>query len=391
MDIKKVFRGISQKLQTDFEISSEINHQGNKGTYRESALRDFLNSGRLPKRYGIGTGEIIGPTRNVSKQSDLVIYDQLDGMSLLYDENVQIFPIESVFGVIEVKSQLSKVELIKSLENIKSVKSLCPDESVTKTTNSFMSVTYPRPKPFGIVFAYSLSNNSLESLLDNLREWEKENDKKYWPNLVVVIGEGILYHYGQGMRNSSLFSNSEITKAIGPSYLAYGKDALFHFYSILIDLCSGTSLGPTNLKRYYDPAEQIGSYVVKNHDGFRRQGEDSLYRFTLSFIEKIVQFCKNQGKIKHKDLFIKQMGAVPQGMDVDYLDYEVYHYDPEGLPGMHQVEKPIDFSSGGAVATQRMLQPCRYIEVDGDTYYFPLCYIEEDSLEPIPGSSIKDL
>ena len=78
MDIKKVFRGISQKLQSDFEISSEINHQGNKGTYRESALRDFLLSGRLPKRFGIGTGEIIGPTRKVSKQSDLVIFDQLD-------------------------------------------------------------------------------------------------------------------------------------------------------------------------------------------------------------------------------------------------------------------------------------------------------------------------
>ena len=197
MDIKKVFRGISQKLQSDFEISSEINHQGNKGTYRESALRDFLLSGRLPKRFGIGTGEIIGPTRKVSKQSDLVIFDQLDGMSLVYDNDVQIYPIESIFGVIEVKSKLSKTELIKSLENIKSVKSLCPNESVTKITNSLISMTYQRPKSFGVVFAYALSNNSLESLLENLREWERENSKEYWPNLVVVLGEGILYHYGE--------------------------------------------------------------------------------------------------------------------------------------------------------------------------------------------------
>jgi len=42
MDVKKVFRGISQKLQTDFEISAEINHQGNKGTYREVPYVNFL-------------------------------------------------------------------------------------------------------------------------------------------------------------------------------------------------------------------------------------------------------------------------------------------------------------------------------------------------------------
>ncbi len=391
MDIKKVFRGISQKLQTDFEISSEIKHQGNKGTYRESALREFLLSGRLPKRFGIGTGEIIGPTRNVSKQSDLVIYDQLDGMSLVYDDNVQIYPIESVFGVIEVKSQLSKTELIKSLENIKSVKSLCPTESVTKTTNSFISMTYPRPKPFGIVFAYSLSNNSLESLLDNLREWEKENSKEHWPNLVVVLGEGVLYHYGDGMKNSSLFSNEEISKATGPSYLAYKKDTLFHFYSTLIDLCSGTSLGPVNLKRYFDPAEQLGNYVVRNHDGIMQDGSDSLHRLTLDFVDKVVQHCKKQGKTTHRELFIKQMGALPLGMEDDYLNYEVYHYDPDGLPGMHEIESPIDFSGGRAVATKKMLSPSHWIEVDSDVYYFSWCYVESDSIEPIAGSSSKDL
>lgn len=391
MDIKKVFRGISKKLQTDFEISAEINHQGNKGVYRESALREFLVSGRLPKRFGIGTGEIIGPTRNVSKQSDLVIYDQLDGISLVYDEDVQIYPVESVFGVIEVKSKLSKVELIKSLENIKSVKSLCPNEVVTKTTNSFMTMTYPRPKPFGVIFAYSLSSNSLESLLDNLREWERENSNEFWPNLVVVLGEGIIHHHGDGMKNSSLFSNSEISKAVGATYLAYQKDTLFHFYSVLIDLCSGTSLGPVNLERYFDPAEQIGKYVVKNHDRIVKAGEGSRYRFCLDFIDRIVQYCKAQGKIKHRELFIKQFGGIPQGMDEDYLDYGVYHYDPEELPGMHEVENPIDFSNGGAVATQRMLQPSHWIEVDGEVYYFSQCYVENDSIEEISGCSHKDL
>ncbi|WP_192456275.1 DUF6602 domain-containing protein [Musicola keenii] len=390
MDVKKVFRGISKKLLTDFEISSEINHNGNKGDYREGTLRNFLLSGRLPKRFGVGSGEIIGPTRNVSKQSDLVIYDQLDGMSLIYEDDIQIFPIESVFGVIEVKSTLSKEELIKSLENIKSVKYLAPNESVTKK-NSLMSMTYPRPKPFGIVFAYSLAGNSLESLVKNLKEWEQQNDKSLWPNLIVVLGEGIIHHYGEGIRNTSLFSNEDLLKAISASYLAYRKDTLFHFYSTLIDLCSNISLGSVNLKRYFNPAEQIGEYVVRNHDRVIRQGSENLFRFNHGFIDRVVKHCSSEGKIKHRELFEKQMGTIPQGMDDNYLDYEVFHYDPERLPGMHEVENPFELNNGQPVATQRMLQPSHCLEVDGSTYYFSWFYVEEDDIEPIKGSSRNDL
>jgi len=321
----------------------------------------------------------------------LIIYDQLDGFSLVYDNDMQVYPIESVFGIIEVKSKLSKEELIQSLENIKSVKSLCPNEYVTKTKNSFMDMTYLRPRPFGIVFAYSLSKNSLESLSKNLREWEKENSKEYWPNLVVVLNEGILYHHGEGMKNLFLFTNEELDKSIGISYLTYKKDTLFNFYSTLIDLCSGISLGTVNLKRYFDPAEQMGKYVVKNHNQISKHGEERLCRLSLEFIDKMVIHCKTEGKIKHRDLFVKQMGDIPPGMDNDYLDDEVYHYNPDGLPGIHEVKNPIDFSDGRAVTTQRMLQPSHWIEVDGEIYYFSWCYVENGSLEPIDGSSRRDL
>ncbi len=389
MDVKKVFRGISSKLQADFALSSEINHQGSKGIYRENTLRNFLLSGRLPKRFGIGTGEIIGHTKNVSKQIDLIIYDQLDGISFMYSEDVQVYPIESVCGIIEVKSKLSKTELIKSLRNIKSVKSLCPRESDT-TNNSFVRTDYLQPRPFRIVFAYSLSDNSLESLLKNLKEWESENEDKFWPDLVVILNEGIIFHLGQEMQKY-IFSSQEMANAISPLYLSYRKDTLFYFYSKLIDLCGRTSLCPVNLERYFDPAEQIGNYVVRNHYPIIQSNEDILYRLSLEFIDKVVQYSKKQGKIKCRDLFIKQMGNIPPGMDEDYLDDEIYHYDPEGLPGIHEIGDPFHISNGRAVATQRMLQPSDFIEVDGERYYFPLCYREEDCIEPISGSSRQDL
>jgi|GEM_PF-765635 len=392
MDIKKVFRGISSKLSSDFEISSEINHNGNKGTYREGALRDFLLSGRLPKRFGIGSGEIIGPARNVSKQSDLIIYDQLDGVSLIYDDNVQVYPIECVFGVVEVKSKLSKVELIKSLDNIKSVKSLAPEETFTKNPSAWMTVTQARPRPFGIVFAYSLAGNSLESLRENLTEWEKENDRKYWPNLIVVLGEGILLHCGEGLRNMSLFSNDEILKAQYASYLAYKKDTLLHFYSILIDLCTNTQLGPVNLKRYQNPAEQLGSYLLKNHDRFRSNETDEVFRLNLDFIENIVNHCLENGKITQRELFLKQMGMIPQGFDDDYLDAKIYLYNPEKILGLNDELSPLqDLGSALAQSEHPMLFPAHTIEINDEYFVIPACYLKDECFEVVPGKTPSDL
>lgn len=369
MDIKKVFSGISSKLLNDFSISSEINHQGNKGSYRESSLKEFLLSGRLPKRFGIGTGEIIGRTKNVSKQSDLIIFDQLDGISFIYNDDIQVYPIESVFGVIEVKSSLSKVELIKALDNIKSVKSLVPDESYTEK-GSFFTNTLKRPRPFGIIFAYSLCNNSLESLLINVQGWEKENDKEFWSNLIVILNEGIIYHHGNTMKSASLFTNDEILNAVSASYLAYKEDTLFHFYSTLIDLCASTHLGSININSYFEPAEQIGEFIVKRHDKLQVPNEDGNFRFTIDFIRKIVSHCQSIGKIKQRELLMRQVGQLPLGLDEDYLDFEVYHYDPDYLVGVHEVETPFNTNNDGQViATCPMLVPCHYMEINGSTYY----------------------
>ena len=94
-------------MHTDFVASAQVHHKGSKGTFREGILRDFLEAGRLPMRYGLGAGEIISYIRGeTSRQADLIVYDKLNGITLLYDKAVQVFPINCVYGIIEVKSAL---------------------------------------------------------------------------------------------------------------------------------------------------------------------------------------------------------------------------------------------------------------------------------------------
>lgn len=179
MDLKNIFRGISGQLQSSFNGAANFKHNGVKGTFREKALSEFLSSGRLPGRFGIGSGEIVGPTHETSRQSDLIIYDKLDGIPLLYSDELQIFPIESIYGLIEVKSGLSKEDFIDALNNIKSMKQIVPDDIVSISPYPFMQHTQPRSIPFGIIFAYKLAGNSLSSLTKNLIEWEKEVPHRY--------------------------------------------------------------------------------------------------------------------------------------------------------------------------------------------------------------------
>lgn len=205
MEVKRIFRGVSAKIISDFNVSAMYEHQGNKGSFREGALRDFLASDRMPSKYGLGTGEIVSSHGEVSKQRDLIIFDRMNGIPLLYSDTVQVFPVESVYGVVEVKSKLSKEELLKALDNIKSVKMLS-DDAVVQYSKGPIAYARKASRPFGIVFADGLVNNSLESLAENLHGWESSPEKKFWPNMIFVLGVGVIYHIVGGWSSASQMS-----------------------------------------------------------------------------------------------------------------------------------------------------------------------------------------
>ncbi|MDR6422409.1 DUF6602 domain-containing protein [Paraburkholderia phenoliruptrix] len=132
MDAKQLFRSVSDKMQRDFELAAQFAHMPTRGAARESTLRDFLANGRLPAKYGLGSGEVVDHLRRVSRQCDIVIYDSIYGLSLHYNEQCQIHPIDSVYGIIEVKSGLSKAELLDSLEKIKVFKQMSAEGALAE-------------------------------------------------------------------------------------------------------------------------------------------------------------------------------------------------------------------------------------------------------------------
>ncbi len=143
---------------------------------------------------GIGKGFVVNNKGEFSKQCDLILYRN----SLLkfppYFRN-NTFPIELVYGIIEVKTSLNKSELKECIEKIKVFKSIIPS-----------SKGPPSHDPFGVIFSFK--GNKLNTIAKNYDEIRKSiGENFYLPNFIYNLSEGIILH-GESMNHSSLCLHS---------------------------------------------------------------------------------------------------------------------------------------------------------------------------------------
>lgn len=103
--------------QSQKELARLMPHLGERGRIAEDIVKSVLTK-ILPKRFSIGTGVVFSAHGEVSRQTDIVIYDNFYNAPLLSEFGSSIFPAEIVFATLEVKSVLTKVELRKSIDAI---------------------------------------------------------------------------------------------------------------------------------------------------------------------------------------------------------------------------------------------------------------------------------
>lgn len=103
----QMFRQAAETMMREFDgFEKDIPHPGEKGGLRERRVTEFLLK-YLPRRYALGTGHIIDRHGKISNQTDIVIYDALNGLSLPCDKDYSLFPCECVYATIEVKTELN--------------------------------------------------------------------------------------------------------------------------------------------------------------------------------------------------------------------------------------------------------------------------------------------
>lgn len=122
MTLYDVIKNSAPKLEAEYNISQIVNHSASKGALREFLLKEIIRP-FLPKRYGLCNGECFDSYDGVSKQLDVIVYDDLFSYAVPMGD-YYMMPFESAYGEIEVKSMLNKEAFFESIGNIASFKSL---------------------------------------------------------------------------------------------------------------------------------------------------------------------------------------------------------------------------------------------------------------------------
>lgn len=94
-------------------------HWGEEGRYKEIILQKIIKR-FLPNNLSVGTGFVIDETKSISKQLDIIIYDNTLPL-FFFEDNFIITSPDNVRGIIEVKSNIGSAStlghIIEELDN----------------------------------------------------------------------------------------------------------------------------------------------------------------------------------------------------------------------------------------------------------------------------------
>jgi hypothetical protein len=112
------FLSVHTKLEADAVLfNRKLPHAALAGSENEIALSSLIRD-FLPSRFGVETsGIVIDRFGNESRQCDIIVYDDYSFPTYFR----KVFPVELVYGVIEVKTNLTTSEAVNALNNLKIV------------------------------------------------------------------------------------------------------------------------------------------------------------------------------------------------------------------------------------------------------------------------------
>jgi hypothetical protein len=124
--LDRLMQGSLLQLRTEAEYFSRLtNHSPELGRLNETHLVRLLRQ-YLPPKIGVGTGFIVSGSKTPaqSPQCDIILYDALNNAPFYTSDTWSIYPIEMVYGVIEVKTKLKRSELRDAFQKCSKIRAM---------------------------------------------------------------------------------------------------------------------------------------------------------------------------------------------------------------------------------------------------------------------------
>jgi hypothetical protein len=244
MRLLEALRNAVQRIEAEIADSQLFDHMGDRGEFREQIVERFLRP-YLPQCYGLGSGAAFAADGTGSRQLDVILYDSVFSNVLFVDSTNSLFPVESIFGVIEVKSNLTSAELEISLDNIKSLKKLVrqPSDMLDflpyRRIEAGTGLTYDRRhrNPYlGVCFALDgIKGESVLEMLNNRLDISP-TEREMMPNFVFNFRKGY-FIFRCSQQANGLLSPTPVGLPFDTFVLALsGRDTLPLFF-FTVNIC----------------------------------------------------------------------------------------------------------------------------------------------------------
>ena len=242
-------------------------HPGEFGMYRENIVSNLLKP-FLPQRLDIGNGFIITDKNRNSTQCDLIIYDK-EHTPVIENGEQRFFPIESVVGIVEIKSILSKHQFKEALIKLTKIKELKNDIEnkpyifkETKSNTKFNARINVQDQLATFLICESIDFEISKEIDTIFKDIYNDIDKSLFHNMILNLnGYCLLYNDGN---NPIYYSYFDYTKpsfkneAILPHKMGYEKEHILAFLNCFYMIISSVSVLDIDITRY------LGNLRIKN-------------------------------------------------------------------------------------------------------------------------------
>ena len=370
--LDKEFRYLQAEMQAAYEKSRDVRHPRDKGDIRESILRRFLvTSGYLPQRYQVSDRSIrvASTSGHVSGEIDIAIYDRDSTVTLMKrEESYEVLAVESVHGVIQVKSNLGRKEIREGLENLATFKSLRKSTHATPFRPGFEA------RGFSILFAYE---SSLEwaDIASEFETFAKSHPNEVWTNALFVLNRGHMM-YGSESMGSSLNSHIEsFDKPVVYGIPDWQTPCLYPFQSIILQLLTRTPAVETPFGEYHTlplvsgahsysfflgPLAEVGT--CETHGIFSRT-------ISQEKLEMVLVEVAN-----HEPMMSSEILASLSPITANPTNDKIWVYNPEGHPLRELLFAQSATISGITIPTNTF----DIVSIDGRIVWIPVFYSAKD-------------
>jgi len=382
-----VFREINEQLLSEFRKTAEVTHPGGKGTLREDAFADFL-ARYLPNKYQVGRGEVISSNNRTSPQLDLVVYDASHCPALITSSSHAVFPIESVYAALSIKSSLDSEELKDAYKNISKFKRIVPRQPFMKSTEPGTQVGLGAPIPLTGVVAYT-AGRSLKAISEQVTVLDDSLDDIFLrPDFVAVLDRGIV---GAKKKLRGEFNSYSVpaTSFDRVARREMGKYTLLRAYLIILNEINAIELRELQLEGYLQMPEIIAGHRVKNHNRFVDKKTPTLRHVKLNekAIAKILEYCGSKTPVSYDQHLLHFLGTLPRGMPVQDMTRLIYEYNPNNKPPILTVGFKKEAEGTPALAGPAF-HPA-YIIIDEKDYAVDFSDFTEDDFDEDPDHELN--